>query len=827
VKRLRLVLAIFSLTLIIILIGVILFLRRIGTSSLPQEDGKVVLSGVGGTTKILRDSLGVPYIMAQSDSDAYFALGFAHAQDRLFQMEIYRDAGEGRLSELFGRKTLAIDELFRTLRFCEMADSLYDHSSVISQAVLRWYCNGVNAYLSTAKALPAEFTMLQFNPVPWKPQDCLVVARLMAWELNISWWTKPVFGELFNKLGPEKASLLIPFFSENQERDSKGKTQQTRGRKSELGNSKFSWDDDNFLTANSNALEFLNGTKSPDGIGSNNWAISLSRTNTGSAILCNDPHLALSLPAQWYFVSINSLSLHIMGVTLPGAPGIIIGRNENISWGMTNVMADDADFYSVQIDSSDSNYYWYDGRPLAFQTFSDTINVKNEPPFVFTERTTVHGPVVSDVISNSYRLTALREKPSKTDRVVSLRWNAYWQSDEIKAIFLIDIARDFQEFVNALRIFGTPAQNFVFADMKGNVGYKAAGNIPMRNYPMPFLPQDGASSKYIWQNFIPFDSLPESYDPPAGFVATANNKTTPDNYPYYLTNLYKPSSRIDEITSFISSHDTMSVGLCRDLQLDYHSEFISLVNGKLLVACDSEKYFPKELVYLRNFDGKIGPKSTAAAILNETFVEFVKQVFEPLLGDPLFQKYVLVGSTPTRIIEKMLKNPSDVAMLLDTTNGSIAGDAMAQMGDSLLNIRLSESLESALENLRRKYGSDPINWTWGRIHTLELKHQMSSNSLIRKLYDLGPFPRGGDNTTVNNGEFSLDDPYDMLVGPSMRMIVDMSKNGMYFSLPGGECGQLLSAHYSDFLDNYLSGKIKFFPMQLSEQNAAHILDLIP
>lgn len=757
---------------------------------------------IGANIEVSRDTLGVPYITAQSDSDAYFALGFVHGQDRFFQMEIYRRLGEGRLSEVFGRKTVAVDQLFRTLRFSEIADSIYISSSPISKDIIRWYSNGVNAYLLTTKALPAEFAMLQLDPAEWRPQDCIVVARLMAWELNISWWTKPVFGEIFDKLGLDSAALLIPQFN-------------SATKPSRLPPKKSLRALNDFIDLNSEAMNLIEGARSPAGVGSNNWTISPTRTNTGSAILCNDPHLAFSQPAKWYLASISSSSLHVIGVTLPGTPGIVIGRNDNISWGMTNVMADDADFYTIQPDSADPDYYWYDGKLVAFQITADTIKIKDEAPLIFTKRAAIHGPVVSDVISKSYELGALHSDVSQSSGVVALRWNACWQSDETKAIYLLNRAKDFKEFLEALRYFGVPAQNFVYADTKGNIGYKAAGNIPFRNYPMPFLPQSGTSSKFVWQNFVPFESLPESYNPASGFVATANNRTTPDNYPYYLTNLYEPPSRIDRITSFISGHDTMSLELCKELQLDYHSEFMGFLNEKILAACDSERYFPKELIYLMNFDSSIDSKSTAAAILNETFVDALKGMFEPILGESLFKKYVLISSIPTRVLENMLRNPADFGKLYGVANG-----------DSLVNFKLAESLESALENLRRDFGQRPINWTWGKIHTLELKHPMSANSLIKKLYNLGPFARGGNNTTVNNGEYSIDAPYEMVVGPSMRMVVDMSKQGMYFSLPGGECGQLLSAHYSDFLNNYLAGKTRFFPMQLSKKEIMHNLELV-
>ncbi len=774
-------------------------------ASLPEQGGTVAIPGLGAETKISRDSLGVPYIEARSDSDAYFALGFVHAQDRLFQMEMYRRLGEGRLSRIFGRKTLPIDELFRTLRFTQMADSLYRSSSASTRDILNWYCRGVNAYLSTARGLPAEFSMLDFTPKPWKPRDCLIIARLMSWELNISWWTKPVFGELYDKLGSKAAAVLIPDFS--------GASGRRISATDYRSASAFA---DAFIGANSKALRFIEGVNAPDCFGSNDWTIARSKTTTGSTLLCNDPHLAFSEPAKWYFVSISSPSLNVMGVTLPGTPGIVIGRNRHIAWGMTNVMSDDSDFYTIEPDSSDSSMYWYDGKLLPFQTTQDTIDVKGNSPYVFTSRMTVQGPVVSDVLAKSYDLSPLKAVKVEEPNTVALRWAAYWPSDETKSIFLLNTASSFTQFLNALRYFGSPAQNFVYADVDGNIGSKAAGNLPLRIYPSPFLPQPGNSSKYMWQSFIPFDALPESYNPPSGYFATANNRTSPPNYPYYISNLYEPSSRINRINSFISNHDKMSVQLCSELQLDYYSEFMVLLNSRILAACDSAGYSPEELVYLTNFNGIIGEKSTAASILNVTFVQLVKNLFEPVLGKSLFERYVLISSVPTRILADMLRNPEKTAQLYDTTNG-----------DSLMNAKLVTSLKESLQILEKRFGPKPINWMWGRMHQLELKHPLSSNPLLRRLYDLGPFERGGNNTTVNNGEYSLDKPFNMLIGPSMRMIVDMAKPGMYFSLPGGECGQLLSSHYSDFLAGYLQGKMKFFPMRLPSREAAHELDLMP
>ncbi len=801
-NRFKFFAAVFSLTILVILVSVILLLRKIGTSSLPQEDGTSAVPGLGVEVKISRDSLGVPYIQAESDSDAYFALGYVHAQDRLFQMEMYRRLGEGRLSEIFGSKTVPIDELFRTLRFREMADSIYDNSSPLSKNILRWYSNGINAYISTAKVLPAEFAMLQFSPSPWKPQDSYIVARLMAWELNISWWTKPVFGELYDRLGADKASILIPLFG-----DSRGSSApKGRGRGAAALNG--------FIEANSKALAFLEGARSPDCFGSNNWTIAPARSSTGSAILCNDPHLAFSEPAKWYLVSISSPSLHVIGVSLPGAPGVVIGRNRNVAWGMTNVMADDADFYIMKPDSGNPDRYWYNNKSVPFTSTLDTIEVKGESPTIFSARTSIPGPIVSGVMADSYQMSSTHSSVGNSDQVVAMKWSAYSPSDEVRAIYLMNTSKDFSEFVGALKYFGAPAQNFVYADTKGNIGYKAAGNIPLRNYPLPFLPQSGTSSKAVWQGFIPFESLPESFNPQDGFIATANNRTAPENYPYYLTNLYEPSSRIDRIKSFLSQHDTMSVELCRELQLDYYSDFMVNLNGKVLAACDSEIYSPKELVYLRNFNGIIDAKSTAASILNLTFVEMVKRTFEPLMGESLYKKYILISNVPTRVLEGILSDPAKLGELYGVANG-----------DSLLNLQLTASLDASLRKLRTEFGSRPINWMWGKIHTLELKHPLSSNRIIRDVYDLGPFPRGGTNTTVNNGEFSLDDPYQMLIGPSMRMIVDMSKDGLYFSLPGGECGQLLSNHYSDFLKDYLDGRVSYFP--LSASGRTHQLSLVP
>lgn len=803
-KRFKFVAAVASLTLFIILVSVILLLRKIGTSSLPRQDGKLELAGLGANVKILRDSLGVPYIVAKSDSDAYYALGFVHAQDRLFQMEMYRRLGEGKLSEILGGKTLAIDELFRTLRFTQMADSLYRDSSPLSKDILRWYSKGVNAYIRNAKAMPAEFAMLQFSPAPWRPRDCYIVARLMAWELNISWWTKPVFGELYDSLGAKKASLLIPLFSGREDRQAHG--EKTRISPELKG----------FSEANSQAMAMFEGVRAPDCFGSNNWTISPRRTNDGAAILCNDPHLAFTQPAKWYFVDISAPSLHAMGASLPGTPGIVIGRNEDIAWGMTNVMADDSDFYIMQTDSANQNEYWYNGKLLPFITTDDTIEMKDSTPYIFVRRMTVLGPVVSGVVSGSYKMTPLHSEEAGPRHIVVLRWAAYWPSDEVRSIYLLNTADNFQKFIAALKYFGAPAQNFVYADVRGNIGYKVAGNIPLRRYPLPFLPQNGNSGANVWTSFIPFNRLPVSYDPSRGYYATANNRTTPESYPYYITDLYEPPSRIDRINSFITTHDTMSVQLSHKLQLDYYSDFMVLLDKRILNACKVEKYFPKELVYLENFEGMITAKSVASTILNVSFVNLVHNIFEPLMGKSLFKRYALISNVPTRILKNFLDNPRELSELYDVANG-----------DSLLDMELVRGLEMSLDQLRARFGPRPIDWMWGNLHTLELKHLLSSNSVIRRIYDLGPFPRGGTNTTVNNGEYSLDRPYDMLIGPSMRMIVDMGKPGMYFSLPGGECGQVLSSHYSDFLDDYLKGEIKFFPIKLPESETVHHLLLLP
>lgn len=803
-KRFKFVAAVTSLTLFIILVSVILLLRKIGTSSLPQLDGTIRLAGLGGSTEILRDSLGVPYIVAKSDSDAYYALGFVHAQDRLFQMEMYRRLGEGRLSEIFGSKTIPVDELFRTLRFKEMADSLYRSASPLTRNILRWYSDGVNAYITNAKVLPAEFAMLRFTPNPWKPRDSYIVARLMAWELNISWWTKPVFGELYDSLGAQKASLLIPLFSQGRKGiagiSGKGAGSSLKG----------------FMNANSQALAAIEGVKAPDCFGSNNWTISSKRTADGSAMLCNDPHLAFSEPSKWYYVAISAPNLHVLGVSLPGAPGVIIGRNKKIAWGMTNVMADDSDFYIMSPDSANPDMYWYDGKLLPFVVSEDTIQIRNSSPYIFQRRMTILGPVISGVISSSYKLTALKREKSVPQGIVALRWSAYWPSDEVRSIYLLNTATNFNDFLDALKYFGAPAQNFVYADVDGNIGYKAAGNIPLRRYPLPFLPQQGNTDKDVWSSFIPFRSLPESYNPRSGFVATANNRTTSGNYPYYITNLYEPPSRIDRITSFIDSHDTMSVALSRELQLDYYSDLMVLLNTRILAACDSENYHPRELVYLRNFDGMITAKSTASTMLNLTFVNLMKALFEPLMGKSLYDRYALISNVPTRILRNILQDPRELTGLYGVANG-----------DSLLDMRIAKSLELSLEQLRSRFGRRPIDWMWGKMHTLELKHPLSSNSIVRAIYDLGPFPRGGNNTTVNNGEYSLDNPYDMLVGPSMRMIVDMHKNGMYFSLPGGECGQILSPYYSNLLHDYLKGRLTFFPLSIPQKQIADRLTLIP
>jgi penicillin G amidase len=771
---------------LVILAATFLILRHLVTKSFPTVDGQLTLKGLEQPVTVLRDKFGVPHIFAANEHDLFFAQGYVHAQDRLWQMDVARRAGEGRLSEIFGSETLQFDKMLRTIGFKEIAESLEQNLHPESREILQAYADGVNAYINSHRGkYPIEFDMLNYEPEQWKPVHSLMISRLMAWELNVSWYVDLTLGELVRKLGIEKAQELFPTYPENAPIIVPKGLLPKHLPSHLIG----------LIDLDRDFRRFF-GTSGIH-IGSNAWAVAPEKSVSGKAMIANDPHLGLSLPSKWYEIHLKGGRFDVAGVSLPGTPLVVIGNNDSVAWGMTSVMADDADFYIEQQDSTDTTKYFFKGKSEDYGMRTDTIKVKDSPDVVIHVRSTIHGPVVNDINPTG---DITQENP------VTLRWTGQDVSDEIYSIFLIDKSRNWEEFKQGVKEFTVPGQNFVYADAEGNIGFYPGVRLPIRPEQNPTLPQPGWTGESEWKGFVPFNQLPSLYDPPDHFIATANNKTTDNSYPYFISNLWEPPSRIERIDELLQARDKLSVEDFEHIQMDYYSYFAKDMIPFILHAYDSvpppDSDIQTALSYFRNWNYQCTKDDVPTTLFHVFLTHLLKDTYEDDMGDSLFEKYIFFASIPYRNILELMHNP----------NSDIFDDVRTPTIEHRDDI-IRKSMDETIEDLRNTLGGEIKSWQWGRLHTLTLRHPFGSRRPLNVIFNIGPFSVGGSGTTVNNGEYRLTDPYAMTLGPSMRRIVDFSDLDNALSvLPSGESGQVLSAHYSDQTSLWLNGAYHTMPL---------------
>ncbi|MDE3056845.1 MAG: penicillin acylase family protein, partial [Bacteroidota bacterium] len=766
---------------------------------------------------IYRDEYSVPHIIAQNEHDLFFAQGYVHAQDRLWQMDITRRAGEGRLSEILGSAALKYDKLFKTVGIQRIAEKLEVQLHPESKMILEAYSDGINAFIHTHRGkYPIEFDMLNYVPEDWQPVHTLIVSRMMAWELNLSWYVDLTLGELVQKFGEEKAKEIFPTYPENAPVTVPKELLKASGLLGRI-KKKIAPSSEDFLSA---AADFQQADQSfrkffgMSGmhIGSNAWAVSAKKSASGFAMLANDPHLGLSEPSKWYEIHLQDSALDVAGVSLPGAPGIVIGHNRSIAWGMTNVMADDADFYIEEEDSLDHSRYQYKGEWKTFVALNDTIFVKDSDSVPVTIRESIHGPIINDV------------NPTATDSLpIALRWTGEDMSDELYAIYCIDKAQSWEEFKKGVKYFTVPGQNFVYADQKGNIGYCMGVRLPIRASQNPTMPMPGWTGSYDWTGFVPFEKLPELFNPPEEFVATANNKTTDASFPYHISNLWEPPSRIERIREFLSTRNKLAVADFEQMQLDYFSSFAKEMTPYIIHAFDSlhtgDQRIQTVLNYFRNWNFQETKNDVTTTLFHVFFTHLLENIFENKMGKELYKNYIFLANIPLRVVPALLTTPSSSWFDDPSTPGIETRDET-----------IRKSLNEAASDLQQKLGDEMKTWQWGQLHTLTFEHPFGSHPPLGAIFNIGPFEVGGSGTTLNNGEYHLADPYRMHLGPSMRQIVDFSDlNGALSVIPTGESGQPLSGHYSDQTPLWLNGEYHALPINDAavESVAKHRLELIP
>jgi penicillin amidase len=762
-------------TLIILLVVGAVLLSYLMQKSLPEQEGTMDVAGLSAEVEVWRDEVGVPHILAASEYDAYISAGYVHAQDRLWQMDLLRRYGSGRLAEIFGSRALPTDRLMRTIGIHRLADSLLQTVSPQTRRILDAYTLGVNTCIEDLDGrYPVEFDLLQYEPEPWDAAHSLIIARLMGWELALSWWVDLTLGELVSRLGEERAQEFFPGYPDDAAVIVPPAVPATRQAAALLR--------DGLLAA-----QGLFGSPG-SAIGSNSWVIDSSHATAGAVLLANDPHLLHMQPARWYIMHLSAPGLNVAGVSFPGVPGIVIGHNEHIAWGMTNIMADDVDFFVEQINYRDSTYMLA-GKVLPLEVRTDSIFVRDSLPDVIQVYGTRHGPVISGV----YPRKGVIRKPGRFEEPpsVTMRWAGQDASDEILALYRLNHASSWDDMLQALTTFGVPGQNFIYGDVKGNIGYTAAGRIPIRSGGVsPQLPNDGSSVVDPWLGYVPFEQLPRVYNPPGGMIATANNKTV-RSFPWHISSLWESDARISRIHQMLSEQPTFSAEDFMLMQMDVQSVAADTIRDAMVDALRNWPSRPVLLTRVMNrlaaWDCRMHVSSIDAAIYNASYVRLLRNTFGDEMDSTLFDNYVFLSNIPTRVLPRLLHD----------TSTAVFDDIRTPGRESRQHI-LILSITQAIGELRQRFGANMSQWEWGEMHAVWFKHPLGDVAPLDRIFNIGPIPAGGNNTTVNNGEFSFANPYDAAVGPSMRFVADMaSPDSSYIIITTGQSGQPFSDHYAD------------------------------
>ncbi len=729
----KILIGVISSILVLVIVGGFIFYRML-RASLPEYSGEIRSDKISNEIKIYRDSLAIPYIVASSQEDAAFALGFVHAQERMFTMDLARRAAEGRLSEIFGNETVPFDQMFRTVGIKNTCENILMKMDSSSLKVLNAYAEGVNLYIKEKKGeYPVEFDILGYRPEEWKPINSLEIIRMMGWELNISWWVDVSFTELVQKLGTEKVKEILPENSED------GPTIIPSEIKSYKNISS------SFIETDKRFRQFMgwSGTH----IGSNDWVVDGKKSVSGMPIIANDTHLGYRAPGTWFVAVLQEGSRNVSGFTLPGVPGVVIGKNQNISWALTNIMNDDADFYIEKLDSSKSEYF-YDGKWKKLNILEDTIFVKNDKPVPIKIYSTIHGPLISDIHPFIFLYADHPHIPA-----LSMKWMGNDFSDELTAVLGINNAENWNEFKSSLKDFAVPGQNFVYADKEGNIGYVFGSKLPIRNFASPTFVLDGTTDKYDWKGYVPQNEIPTIYNPPQDFIASANNKTLKD-YKYYITNLWEPPSRIDRINQLLTSKEKHSVNDFEKYQMDFISPYAKDITKYILTAFQNVKVIDNNLSValelFKDWNFEMNEYSQVPAIY-ATFLKYLlKNIYEDEMGSDLYNEFVFVANIPYRSLTKVLNNP----------NCSWFDNINTPEKESENDI-IRKSLTDALSELEEKYGKDIALWQWGNMHKVTFKHAFSGFSgLLDRYINIGPYDIGGDGTTIFNTEYPFYESVD-------------------------------------------------------------------
>jgi penicillin amidase len=802
----------------------------VAPKSFPKIDGEIQLDGLDGVVDIYRDQMGIPHIYATTQHDLFFAQGYVHAQDRFWQMDAWRHIGSGTLSEMFGSGQVETDTFLRTLGWRVTAEQEYAELDPDSKAIIDSYTDGVNAYLKDhdTTALSLEYAVLgllspDYKIEAWTPINSLTWGKAMAWDLRGNIGEEIERAVLLKTLTPQEVAELFPAYPTDHPVIVNNMGSGTSA-KAPFQRSAFDIPNETLsvLEHNASLLDLALGPAG-DGIGSNSWAISGSRTTTGMPLLANDPHLGIQMPSIWYQAHLECRPIteacpyNVAGFTFAGVPGIIIGHNDRIAWGFTNVGPDVMDLYIERVNPDNPNQYEVNGEWVDFETRTETIQVVGGEALDLTVRLTRHGPVISESYGplknentdNDPEFVPFKERAGvelPQQYVIALKWTALAPSTPFKAIWGFDRAQSWEDFREAAKNFHVPAQNLLYADVDGNIGYQMPGDIPMRADGDGTVPVPGWTDEYEWTGFIPFEELPYTFNPPEGFIATANNQVPPFDYPNLITYDWDYGFRAQRIVNLIeNAPGKIDIAHMQSIQGDSFDSNAPLFVPTLLQMDELSVNEANAQNALKDWDYQNRADSAAAAVFNAFWRHFLQNTFNDDMPE---ERYYPDGGSRWNEIMRELNEKSTWWDDKTTTDATETRDDIVR-----------KSFEQGVAELEGMFGKDPAKWNWGEMHASTFRNGTLGESgvpPIEALFNRGPFPTSGGEAIVNATGWSVKDGYETNWLPSMRMIVDLSDlNNSVTVHTTGQSGHAYHQHYADMAP--LWANIQYYSMLWDEQ----------
>ncbi len=770
----------------------------------PETSGALSAAGLRAPVEILRDRWGTPHIYAENTHDLFFSQGYAQAQDRLWQMEFTRQTANGALSSILGADTLPIDRTLRTLGLRRTAERDWGNIKGEQREAMQAFCDGINAYMEGHRGrLALEFKLLGVNPKPWKPEDILATVGLISWILSENAGFELSRAHFIAQAGDAAAKQLLPPYNEGSpfiipaEADGYSMLRSMPNENSPLMNA-------------------LLGTPGPS-VGSNSWVVRGNRTASGAPLLANDTHLDLFMPSSWYATGLHSGDWDVVGYSFVGAPGIVIGHNRHIAWGLTDLSGDVQDFYMEKLDNPEHpQRYQFHDKWLDLKKVTETIEVKGQSPVTLEVQSTHHGPLISNLGGRF-----------KFPQPLALAWTGDKCETAVGATIAMDRAGNWDDFRAALDLWDGPDLNFVYADQEGNIGYHAAGRMPVRSANHSgATPVPGWTGEYEWKGYIPPAELPSELNPSTGIIVAANQKAVSDHYPYRLGYEFADPLRAIRIQQLLAAGDHLVIDDMKRIQGDVYELPAKDLVPYLAVVKPANDMESKALRQIQSWNLNCSVDDAAPAIFETWYRFLVEDTIGDELGPKLTGEYMEYYWVHMPVMLDLMKQP----------NNKLFDDIRTPQIETRDDI-VRRSFSDAVNWLSRRYGPAPENWKWGKMHSLTFRHRplgLAQVPVLSRLFSYGPMPDPGcDRFTVNSAWFTTDDheqPFNAVAGASQRIIMDLSSWDSTVAVNStGASEHLFHPHRDDELS--LWKNMQYHPMLFTrkavESQLAGKLALVP